>query len=108
MLALDLSSSSLSFWTEFFLAFSLVQYNTSTGKIGTFLYNRSIILHRTGVIHHAPTVGRMTASTSLPMRLTIAGKASISSREVRKLTTQARSKNVPSTTALERKASPLF
>src|SRR2546421_11657972 len=49
---------------------------------------------------------RIAASTSLPVRVTRIGKASMSSREVRKLTTQARSRNVPTTTALEMKTSP--
>ena len=54
------------------------------------LYNRLIVLHSL-----FSATGLMAASTSLPIRITIPGKASISSSEVRKLTTQARSKNVP-------------
>ncbi len=52
-------------------------------------------IHRMFLSFCLSATGRMVASTSRPMRMMIPGKASISSNAVRKLTIQARSRNVP-------------
>ncbi len=73
----------------------------------TLLQNINCV-HRAFLSSSFRSAGRIAVSTSLPMRMTMPGRASISSSEVRKFTIQARNTKVPPITALERKASPLF